>query len=280
MKKVLVTGGAGYIGSHTSVALAEAGFIPIILDNFSNSEPWVINQISDVIGKPILFYEGDCMDQEFLKRIVGEEKDIFGVIHFAAFKAVKESVIKPIKYYQNNIGSTEAILELMISSGIQNFVFSSSCTVYGNPDKLPVDERAPFKTATSPYGRTKQICEELISDTINSGVNLKSLSLRYFNPIGAHETAKIGELPIGIPENLVPFITQTAAGVRDELVVFGTDYPTKDGSCIRDYIHVMDLAEAHVKSLQYISNQRSNSFNDVINLGIGEGRSVFPLARI
>ena len=276
MKNILVTGGAGYIGSHTCVALANAGFNPVIIDNFSNSKKWIINQIENIVGRHISCYEGDCDDKTLLTSILEKENEISGVIHFAAFKSVKESVVKPLKYYQNNVNTTISLLDFINTYGITSLVYSSSCTVYGNPDILPVTEDSQIKAAESPYGRTKQICEDIISDVTNVS-KLNSISLRYFNPIGAHESAKIGELPLGIPENLVPFITQTAAGLRNELIVFGDDYPTIDGSCVRDYIHVMDLAEAHVSALEHINSFQSSKLNDKINLGIGEGKSVLEL---
>jgi len=276
MGKILVTGGAGFIGSHTVVELFNAGFEPIILDNFSNSDPSVLDGIFKIINKEVLLVKGDSCDLGLLNNLFSEHQ-IDGVIHFAASKSVSESVSKPIEYYKNNIGSLTSLLEAMKSNGVKNLVFSSSCTVYGQPDILPVTEESPFKDATSPYGRTKQICEFLLMDTNTAGEPIKTVALRYFNPIGAHSSALIGELPLGYPNNLVPYLTQSVAGLKPSLVVFGTDYNTPDGSCIRDYIHVVDLAKAHVKAIQYINRNEENSFFDAINLGTGAGTSVLQL---
>ncbi|MTI20482.1 UDP-glucose 4-epimerase GalE [Fulvivirga sp. RKSG066] len=271
-KNILVTGGAGYIGSHTCVELIKAGYHAIIVDNFSNSEKFVIDRIEELAGKSVELIEGDCADERLLLEKLSKTK-IDGVIHFAAYKAVGESSKDPLKYYTNNLNSTSSILKVMEELKCENLVFSSSCTVYGQPDQLPVTETSPVKPAESPYGRTKQICENIITDFIDAGKKLKALSLRYFNPIGAHPSAKIGELPLGVPNNLVPFITQTAAGIREKLTVFGSDYDTKDGTCIRDYIHVVDLAKAHVKALDYLL-KKEGSLYDAINIGTGEGSSV------
>lgn len=276
MSKILVTGGAGYIGSHTVVELHNSGYTPIIVDNFCNSEKNAISGIESIIKTPVKLYEGDCNDVEFMNNLFLAEKDIAGVIHFAAFKAVGESVENPLAYYKNNVGSLVVLLELMNKHNAVNLVFSSSCTVYGQPDQLPVTELSPIKPAESPYGNTKQICEEVIVDTVNSKSALKAIALRYFNPIGAHPSSKIGELPLGVPNNLIPFVTQTAAGIRKELTVFGDDYNTPDGTCIRDYIHVVDLAKAHVKSLDYL-NKQGFSFYDTFNIGTGKGNSVLEV---
>jgi len=269
-KKILVTGGAGYIGSHTVVSLLEAGFEPIIVDNYCNSQPWIINQLEELTGSSIKSYEVDCTDKIALEEVFSKE-DIHGVIHFAALKAVGESVAKPLKYYQNNISSLVCIIELMSKYKVKNLVFSSSCTVYGESNFLPVTEDHPIKKAESPYGYTKQVCEQMISDTLFSKKLNRAATLRYFNPIGAHPSGLIGELPLGTPNNLVPFITQTAAGIRDSLTVFGNDYNTIDGTCVRDYIHVMDLAEAHVRSLQ---TMELNDKSYTLNIGTGKGSSV------
>ncbi len=273
---VLVTGGAGFIGSHTVVALVEAGFNPVILDDFSNSETRVLNGLEQILGFKPKTYSENCHNRETLRRIFREEK-IGGVIHFAAFKAVGESMQKPLEYYDNNLGSLIVLLQTMLECGISNLIFSSSCTVYGEPDTLPVTEETPVKPANSVYGNTKQIGEEILHDTVAAGKSLKIIALRYFNPIGAHPSAAIGELPRGVPNNLVPFITQAAAGLRNSLTVFGDDYPTPDGTCIRDYIHVLDLAEAHVAALQYLIDMQPSNFYDIFNIGTGQGASVMQL---
>ena len=275
MKNILVTGGTGYIGSHTVVELVSAGYQPIIIDNFSNSERSVLDGLAKITGKQPIFYEGDFQDTKLLDTVVAAHK-IDGVIHFAAFKAVGESVQKPLKYYRNNVSGLITLLEFLDSHHISQLVFSSSCTVYGQADKLPLTEDSPIKPAASPYGATKQMGEEIIHATTTASDNLRSLALRYFNPIGAHPSALIGELPIGRPSILVPFITQTVAGWYPELTVFGNDYPTPDGTNIRDYIHVVDLAKAHVKALQYIASQKP-SFYDVFNIGTGKGSSVLEV---
>jgi UDP-glucose 4-epimerase len=277
MQKVLVTGGVGYIGSHTVVELISAGFEPVIIDNFSNSEPWILDRIEEITGvKPVL-YEGDCTDVDFVDSVFKAEKTIVSVVHFAGFKAVGESVENPLKYYKNNVGSTVAVLEAMARNDVTHFVFSSSATVYGEPDTNPIVETAPRKKALSPYGATKAVCEDVIEDAAKSS-QLKAVSLRYFNPIGAHASGKIGELPKGVPNNLVPFITQTVAGIREQLTIFGTDYPTPDGSCIRDFIHVVDLARAHIAALRFLET-KEDSFYDVFNVGTGKGTSVLELIR-
>lgn len=276
--KILVTGGAGFIGSHTVVALSEAGFIPVIIDDFSNSEQQTLSGLEKILGFAPRCYTENCHNPEVLRRIFQEEQ-IAGVIHFAAFKAVGESIQEPLKYYHNNLGSLIVLLQTMLECGITNLIFSSSATVYGQPAELPVKEEAPLPPPMSVYGNTKQIGEEILRDTTAAGKRMKAISLRYFNPIGAHPTAYIGELPRGVPGNLVPFITQTAAGIRPDLTVFGDDYDTPDGTCLRDYIHVMDLAEAHVEALKYLMNNPSDSFYDVFNVGTGRGNSVLEIIR-
>ncbi|EAZ82580.1 UDP-glucose 4-epimerase GalE [Algoriphagus machipongonensis] len=277
MNKILITGGAGYIGSHTAVELVKAGLEPIILDDFSNSQKSVLGSLEEIIGKPVICFEGDCNDKDILEEIYSQHKFV-GVIHFAAFKAVGESTSEPLKYYRNNVGSLVVLLGFMQEKGIKNIVFSSSCTVYGQPDKLPVTESTPRKDAESPYGNTKKICEDILVDFVKSKAGVKVVSLRYFNPVGAHPSGKIGELPNGTPNNLVPFVTQTAAGIREKITVFGDDYDTIDGSCIRDFIHVMDLADAHVKALGYLDKQEDN-FYDVFNVGTGNGNSVLEIIK-
>lgn len=274
--KILVTGGAGFIGSHTVVELVEAGHEPVILDDFSNSEPTVLDGLTQILGQAVTAYQHDCNDRAYLINLLRSEA-IEGIIHFAASKAVGESVEKPLLYYRNNLSALVTLLEAMTETGVHNLVFSSSCTVYGQPEKLPVTEQTPVQPATSPYGNTKQVGEEIIRDTVTSKARLKALALRYFNPIGAHPSALIGELPRGVPSNLVPFITQSAAGLRGPLAVFGTDYPTPDGTCVRDFIHVVDLAKAHVKALEVLADRREESYYDVFNLGTGQGNSVLEL---
>jgi UDP-glucose 4-epimerase len=275
INKVLVTGGAGYIGSHTVISLMQSGYQPVILDNLSNSEPTVIDNLNEILQKDLIFYQGDCRDHELVNSIFREHQ-LRGVIHFAASKAVGESVEKPLLYYSNNLDSLIVILKMMNQYHVEDLVFSSSCTVYGQPDKLPVTERTERKPSASPYGNTKKICEDIISDVVFSPAPLKAISLRYFNPIGAHESGKLGELPLGTPSNLVPFVAQTAAGIREVITVFGDDYNTPDGTCIRDYIHVMDLADAHVKALDHLDLQNGNYY-DVFNLGTGKGNSVMEV---
>jgi UDP-glucose 4-epimerase len=277
-KKILVTGGTGYIGSHTVVALQEQGFEVVIIDNLSNSTDKVIDQIEKITGVRPVFERFDMCDSVRLQQFFDKHTDISGVIHFAAYKAVGESVEKPLHYYQNNLFSLVNLLFSMESIGCNNLVFSSSCTVYGQPDELPVTENAPVKQAMSPYGNTKQISEEIITDHVSAS-NMSAISLRYFNPIGAHESALIGELPIGIPNNLVPFITQTAIGQRESLRVFGDDYNTPDGTCIRDYIHVMDLARAHVVAVERLGKGLNLQPYEVFNLGTGNGFSVMEVIK-
>lgn len=272
MQKILVTGGAGFIGSHTVVELARAGFTPVIADNFSNAHHTVIERLRKLCASEIQVHDIDCCDAEALRSLFSEH-EISGVIHFAAFKAVGESVMKPLRYFHNNIGSMVALLQVMKEFNVSDLVFSSSCTVYGHPDELPVSEAAPIKPAGSPYGYTKQACEQAVQYAAESGQNLRSVLLRYFNPIGAHPSGEIGELPLGVPNNLVPFVTQTAIGIRDQLKVFGHDYDTPDGTCVRDYIHVMDLARAHVQSLEWLKRHKSPKV-EVFNVGTGDGFSV------
>ncbi len=276
--KILVTGGTGYIGSHTVVELINEGFEVVIIDNLSNSEAAVVDRIEQITGVRPKLYVFDLLDKEKLDNCISENKDINGVIHFAAAKAVGESVEKPLFYYENNIGTLINLLNSVKKYGISNVVFSSSCTVYGQPDKLPVTEQSPIKPAESPYGYTKQVNENLLRDAVKA-FNFKAIALRYFNPIGAHKSAMIGELPIGVPNNLMPFITQTAYGIRKQLSVFGNDYPTPDGSCIRDYIHVTDLAKAHIVSLQRMLSCKNKSPYEVFNIGTGNGFSVFEVIK-
>lgn len=275
--KILVTGGTGYIGSHTTVQLQKAGYEVVIIDNLSNSNIEVLDGIEAITGIRPTFVEGDCTDIATLRKLFSDNPDIKGIINFAASKAVGESVHKPILYYRNNLGSLLNLLECMPEYGVEGIVFSSSCTVYGEPDVNPIDETAPIKPATSPYGNTKQISEEIIRDVIISGAPIKSILLRYFNPIGAHPSALIGELPLGVPQNLVPYITQTAAGIRKELTVFGDDYNTPDGSCIRDFIDVNDLAKAHVIAMKRMLDNKDTDQLEVFNLGTGNGLSVLEL---
>ncbi|MDR2968178.1 MAG: UDP-glucose 4-epimerase GalE [Tannerellaceae bacterium] len=279
MKKILVTGGTGYIASHTVVELQNAGYEVIIIDNLSNSNIEVLDGIEKITGVRPAFVELDINDREGVRNVLESHPDIKGIIHFAASKAVGESVYKPLLYYRNNIVTLINLLELMPEFGIDGIVFSSSCTVYGQPDILPVTEDAPIKPALSPYGNTKQINEEIIRDAIHADMPFKSIILRYFNPIGAHPTAEIGELPNGVPQNLVPFVTQTAMGIRKELSVFGDDYDTPDGSCIRDYINVVDLAKAHVIAMDRMLEGKSAEKLEVFNLGTGIGVSVLELIR-
>jgi UDP-glucose 4-epimerase len=278
--KILVTGGAGYIGSHTVVELVQAGYEPIIVDNFNNSKESVLAGLRDILGREVTCYHIDCGDASALREVFQKESDIKGVIHFAAYKAVGESVQKPLMYFQNNVGSLLTLLEVMPEFGVENLVFSSSCTVYGIPDALPVTEGTPTKPASSPYGRTKQMCEDIIRD-VSAAPNNKvhSILLRYFNPIGAHSSAKIGELPLGVPNNLVPFITQTAAGLRDKLTIFGDTYDTPDGTNIRDYIHVVDLAKAHITAVQRLLDRKAPEVVETFNVGTGNGNSVLEVVK-
>ena len=270
--RILVTGGLGFIGSHTAVCLHEAGYEPILLDNLSNSRLSALDGISQLIGYRPTFIQGDVCDVQLLERIF-QEQAIEATIHFAAFKAVGESVAEPLKYYQNNMGGLLSLLEVMQKSGKNKVVFSSSCTVYGEPDQVPVTESSPTKEAESPYGATKQMGERVLRDNAWAEVQC----LRYFNPIGAHPSALIGELPLGVPNNLIPYLTQTVAGIRPELTVFGGDYNTPDGTCIRDYIHVMDLAEAHVVCVERLLQRKAEDRFEVFNIGTGNGYSVLEV---
>lgn len=275
MAKILVTGGTGFIGSHTVVELHNAGYDVIIVDNFSNSNPKILDQLVKITGKKFEFVELDLCDESEVQSFVSANADITGVIHFAAFKAVGESVQKPLEYYRNNFYS---LLNLLFAFNKKiDFVFSSSCTVYGQPTKLPVTEAAPIQKAESPYGNTKQIAEEMLSEACAVSPELFVTSLRYFNPVGAHESALIGELPIGVPQNLVPFITQSAIGKRGPITVYGNDYNTPDGSAIRDYIHVVDLAKAHVAAIKRLETKAAASNYEIFNLGTGKGSSVLEI---
>jgi len=276
--KILVTGGTGYIGSHTVVELQNEGYEVVIVDNLSNSRKEVVDNIEKITGKKPLLEVFDLVDREKTADFFKRHNDIKGVIHFAAYKAVGESVQKPLMYYRNNLVSLMNVMESMIENNIDNLVFSSSCTVYGQPDELPVSEKAPIKKAESPYGNTKQIAEEIIQDTVKVEP-VKTIALRYFNPIGAHDSALIGELPLGVPNNLVPFITQTAIGIREQLSVFGEDYNTPDGTAIRDYIHVVDLAKAHVVAVDRMITGKMKKDFEVFNLGTGNGYSVLEVIK-
>lgn len=274
-KKILVTGGAGYIGSHTVVELIQAGYNPVIVDDFSRSDQTLVIGIEKITKQKPNVQSGDCNDRIFLQNVFETQGPFSAVMHFAAFKSVGESVSEPLIYYKNNIGSLLTLLEVMKEFAVRDLIFSSSCTVYGQPDHIPVNESAPFKRAESPYGATKQFCERILEDIYLTGFRI--VSLRYFNPIGAHPSALMGELPIGTPNNLAPYITQTAAGKRDKLTVFGNDYNTPDGSCLRDFIHVVDLADAHVKAMEYLTKLSEENTLCVFNLGTGRGVSVLEL---
>lgn len=281
MKKkpaILVTGGMGYIGSHTTVSLQQQGYRVVIADNLSNAHRFILDRITEITGVRPVFYEIDVCDRDALLQLFEQEKDIAASIHFAALKAVGESVEQPLRYYRNNILSLISLLEAQQEAGIQKLVFSSSCSVYGEPDQLPVTEQTPVKPAVSPYGNTKQVGEEIIADTINVS-ELKAISLRYFNPVGAHVSTQIGELPNGVPGNLVPVITQTAIGKREVMYVFGDDYSTPDGTCIRDYIHVEDLADAHVVALERMLGNVERPAYEVFNVGTGKGYSVLEVIK-
>ena len=271
---ILVTGGTGFIGSHTTVELINAGYKVVIVDNLSNSNANVVDGIEEITGVRPAFEQVDCCDYAAMESVFNKYSDIEGIIHFAASKAVGESVEKPLLYYRNNLTSLINLLELMPKHDVKGIIFSSSCTVYGQPDpeNLPVTEDAPIKPAESPYGNTKQVNEEIIRDYINSGASIKAILLRYFNPIGSHPTAIIGELPNGVPMNLIPYVTQTAMGIREQLKVFGNDYNTPDGTCIRDYIYVVDLAKAHVKAMERVLDTDSDKL-EVFNVGTGRGVS-------
>ena len=275
-RKILVTGGTGYIGSHTVVELINAGYDPIIIDNLSNSSPKIIDQIEKITGTRAEFYNFDLCDEKLTRKFLEEHRDISGLIHFAAFKSVGESEREPLKYYKNNFYPLINLLDAC-SERKMDLVFSSSCTVYGEPDILPVNELAPVKKAESTYGNTKQIAEEILEEVSGVSENLKVIALRYFNPVGAHSSALIGELPIGVPQNLVPFITQAAIGKRGNIIVFGDDYNTSDGTCVRDYIHVVDLAKAHVAAIKQMENEQNSRKFDIYNIGTGKGNSVLEV---
>ena len=275
--KVLVTGGLGYIGSHTVVELQNEGFEVVIIDDLSNSSLDVLGGIEEITGKKPVFQKLDLKIKQDVIDFFEKHKNLAGVIHFAANKAVGESVNNPLMYYENNIGTLVYMLQRLTKLKQQNFIFSSSCTVYGQAEELPITENAPVQSAESPYGNTKQVGEEIIRDTCKVNEKLNAIALRYFNPIGAHSTAQIGELPIGVPQNLVPYITQTAIGLREQLSVFGGDYPTPDGTCIRDYIHVVDLAKAHVVALKRLIENKNDSNYEIFNLGTGKGSSVLEV---
>jgi UDP-glucose 4-epimerase len=277
MPTILVTGGTGYIGSHTAVELLETGMEVVILDNLENSQKEVIDGIVEITGKRPRFEEVDLRNKQATFGVFEKHPDIAAVIHFAAYKAVGESVEKPLAYYENNLLSLVNLLEAMKGNGVTNIVFSSSCTVYGQPEKIPVTEDAPVQAANSPYGNTKQISEEILKDVVVAYPKTRVVSLRYFNPIGAHPSALIGELPLGIPNNLVPFITQTAIGIHETVRVFGNDYNTPDGSAIRDYINVVDLAKAHVVAIRRLLENKQKASFEVFNLGTGKGLSVFEV---
>ncbi|UNY99322.1 UDP-glucose 4-epimerase GalE [Zhouia spongiae] len=275
--KILVTGGLGFIGSHTVVELQNAGFDVVVIDNLSNASIEVLDGITNITQKTPEFEKLDLRDKLKVQEFFQEHQDIDGVIHFAASKAVGESVENPLLYYENNINTLVYILQELAKKKNANFIFSSSCTVYGQADELPITEDAPVKPAASPYGNTKQVGEEIIRDVCKVCDDLKAISLRYFNPVGAHPSAEIGELPIGVPQNLVPFITQTGVGMREQLSVFGDDYPTPDGTCVRDYIHVVDLAKAHVVALQRLLQNKNESNYEIFNVGTGTGSSVMEV---
>ena len=278
-KQILVTGGTGYIGSHTVVELQAAGYDVVIVDDLSNSSIDVLDSIEKISGQRPVFEQFDLADGAKTDEFFSRNSNIDAIIHFAASKAVGESVDIPLHYYRNNLVSLMNLLDCQKKYGVKNIVFSSSCTVYGQPDKLPVTENTPRKDAESPYGNTKRVNEDILQDTVNANPELKAIALRYFNPIGAHETALIGELPLGVPQNLVPFITQTAAGLRDELKVFGDDYDTIDGSAVRDYINVVDLAKAHVIAIARLLENKNKAGYEVFNLGTGNGYSVLEIVK-
>lgn len=274
-KKILVTGGAGYIGAHTAVELMNAGYEAVIVDNLSRSDSTLLEGIEKVTQEKVIFCKGDCCDKQFMESVFKSKGPFSSVLHFAAYKSVGESVQEPILYYKNNINSLLSLIEVMKENNVADLIFSSSCTVYGQPDHIPVNEMAPFKKAESPYGATKQMCERILEDAASTG--LRIVSLRYFNPIGAHPSGMLGEIPLGVPNNLVPYVTQTAAGTREKITVFGDDYETVDGSCVRDFIHVVDVAIAHVKSMEYLDKIEKDSLYEAFNLGTGIGISVLQL---
>jgi UDP-glucose 4-epimerase len=273
---VLVTGGAGYIGAHTVIELLHAGYEVTAIDTLERSEIRIVEGVKSITGKDFSFHKVDCLDAVAMGKLFATNQ-FDSVIHFAAYKSVNESVEKPLMYYQNNVGSLMVLLDVMKRHQVRDLIFSSSCTVYGQPDQIPVDETAPFKKAESPYGASKQVCERILEDVATEGIRV--VSLRYFNPIGAHPSGLIGELPIGTPNNLVPYVTQTAAGVRAQLTVFGSDYSTPDGSCLRDFIHVCDVASAHVNAIQFLSDKVNAKVFESFNLGTGIGVSVLELVK-
>jgi UDP-glucose 4-epimerase len=274
LKKIVVTGGAGFIGSHTVVQLLERGFEPVIVDDFSNSERGVLDGLAAITGRRLACHELDCRDREGLSAVFAEYAPVAGVIHFAAAKLVGEGQQRPLHYYSNNLGSLFNVVEVMLAHGVRDLVFSSSCTVYGQPDALPVTEATPPAPAASVYGATKQSCEQVLRDVIAADEPLRVMLLRYFNPIGAHPSGEIGELPLGDPQNLIPVILQSVAGLRGPVQIFGDDWSTPDGTCIRDYIHVLDLADAHVASLDWMAAQPPVSLLETLNIGTGRGQSV------
>lgn len=277
--KILVTGGLGFIGSHTVVELQNEGYEVVIIDDCSNSSEKVLEGITTITGKTPLFEKIDLKEKSKVEDFFKRHADVQGVIHFAASKAVGESVDKPLLYYENNIGTLVYLLKELAAKNKASFIFSSSCTVYGQADEMPITESAPVKQAESPYGNTKQMGEEIIADTCKVNANLNAIALRYFNPMGAHPSVQIGELPIGVPQNLVPFITQTGAGLREQLSVFGDDYPTSDGTCVRDYIYVVDLAKAHVLALKRLLEGKNSDNYEVFNVGTGKGSTVLEVIK-
>jgi UDP-glucose 4-epimerase len=278
MRKILITGGTGYIGSHTAVELLKKNYQVIIIDDLSNSKIKVLEGIEKITGKRAIFYQKDLKNKEEIEKVIKKEKP-FSIIHFAAYKAVGESVAEPLKYYKNNLLSLVNLLELTTAYNIKNFVFSSSATVYGEAREFPITEKAEIKKPSNPYGNTKKIAEEILKDLSLVNKDFNVISLRYFNPIGAHKSALIGEYPSGVPANLVPYLTQTAIGKREELKVFGDDYKTPDGTCIRDYIYIVDLAKAHIKALERLENKKNKNRFETFNLGTGTGNSVLELIK-
>lgn len=276
-RKVLVTGGAGYTGSHTVVALAKAGYIPVIVDNFVNADRRILQGMKTLVQQPLIVYEGDCSDKAFMERVFRQEQDIAAVIHFAAHKSVKESIDKPLMYFSNNIGALTTVLETMKAREIKHFILSSSCTVYGKPKKIPVVETFPFEKPESPYGHSKQMSEEILRAAGASGPTLKAVSLRYFNIIGAHPSGMIGEWPVRPEKNMVPVMMESAVGKRKAFIITGDGHQTQDGTCVRDYTHVMDIADAHVSALEHVIGKPDVGMHDAINLGTGKGYSVLDM---